>query len=100
MVMEQDLEKKGKHKPEITSYGFNTHFTDFIEIPGQWLLNKPQKIKIIYIQPTETILTYHHTIPFACTLSIVPPHIYPVYLRHIHHGRKCCCAVRGNPLTY
>lgn len=88
MVVEQDLGKNSKHRAKITSYGVNINFTDFIEIPGQGLLNKPQTITLIYMQPTEAIFAYHHALPFACTLSIIPPHICPVYLRHVHRGRK------------
>lgn len=100
MVVEQDLGKNSKHRAKITSYGVNINFTDFIEIPGQGLLNKPQTITLIYMQPTEAIFAYHHALPFACTLSIIPPHICPVYLRHVHRGRKRCCAGGDVPLTY
>lgn len=101
MVVERDLGKNSKHRAKITSYGVNIiNSTDFTEIPGQGLLNKPQTITLIYMQLTEAIFAYHHALPFACMLSIVPPHICPAYLQHVQRGRKCCCAGGDVPLTY
>lgn len=60
------------------NFGFNISFTDFIEIPAEWLLNRSKATTITCIQTTKTIFAYPHT-PLTSIFSLFPPHICPVY---------------------